>query len=368
MFSELATWGAQLEMVQDWKGFEELLDRVKKEKRNWEAYLHEAATASKFKMMGCQGEFFVSSEKTIPDLKILYKGSEAVIECRRSRYTSEAGERNRKVWYPAVFEIREYLERHTPSAVFAIKVFRDAQERDKKLFVQGAKSFIDSWIQEKEKGSFQQSDVQHRNFQSSDGSFEGGAIICNSGDVIFDAVADGPLMGLELPNLMSPVSVGFQGTTGQLPKMDKFWYSKIDTNRHWEKVEKLVLERLDKKAKQLNRFRQSGVPNSELPGIVWIDHPSLSRGGNDELTHLARRIQGKLTKNAEGHFNAVAGVILSHSWLSMSKNGLIRMLNRIAFAFNPNDQYDLSSHFPYISWHWWRGILSNKELDITWDG
>ena len=356
-YNLLALWGIQLSMVQDWPGFEGLIRRVKAEKRTWDAHLFEASVASLFYLACCKGEFFEPRSEGGPDLRVSNGYLETLVECKRSSPLTDQERKNRETWYPAASRVVHYLREQVPSSGVRFYPTRDAQPNDAELLLAGIERAIASWRQYAKAPSSK--DWGWKKFRAPDGSFTALVVVANNPDVVFDAAAERH-RGIEIPGETEPVVLILDLTPTTSPKCDGFWYVKVHTKRDWPSVEKAVLWRLYEKANQLGRFHRSGSKHSNLPGIVWIDHPPLIDATTDDLNQLAGRIHSKLEKNEDGRFNAVATVVLTHSRMVLNKHGRLELQDRFNFVSNPNDSSTLQEKFPYVSSNWWNRAKSNQ--------
>lgn len=349
-FNMLALWGIQLWMVRDWPGFEGLTRRIKTELQNWDAHLHEAVVASMFWLGGCDGEFLNPGTQGGPDLRISYASREALVECKRSKALTQQEQKNWRIWHPTTSQIVYYLWEQVPSALVRFYPMRDAVVQDAELLVDDVKQKIASWKEYHAKNPLKH--WGYGDLQASDGSFTGRVIVSHDPNESFDAAAEGH-PGIEVPGETEPVSLILDLTPSDPPTCDGLWYAKVHTKRVWSNVEKAVLTRLDRKASQLNSYRQSSSPGIVLPGVIWIHHPALRDAGYEDLERLGKRISGKFAHDKWGHFGAVAAVMLADSRLLLGKYGQLAPQYRFFFVSNPYAQPSLYEEFPYVSWSWW---------------
>lgn len=364
---QLALYAIELHAVRHWPGFDKLVARVVREQKTWDAHLLEASVATRYHAAGWDGEFLYDSEKSIPDLRVFIEGKEVLIECRHSRKLAKHEQRYFAVWSRAAHEVMRFLAQHAPGAMVRFYPARDAKLGDSDYLVQGVARQLENWHRQRETLGI----ATHVRFADSKGDFKGLLIVSSDPDYLFDnlpsiKVPDGKsLPALEVPGGTEPLAVSLDLEMSEVPKCTGLWYAKVHTKRISQDQEKSVLDRLDKKAGQLNRHRQAyGQP---LPGIVWIEHPPLMEADQEELKHLTDRIKGKFRTDKAGHFASVAAVVLTQSrWVLTKKAELLRQ-DRYSFVPNLQASPALPSEFPYSTSEWWnkmgeRGFL---KLDVS---
>ncbi len=358
-FNLLALWGMQLSMVQEWPGFEGLINRVKTEKRTWDAHLQEASLASLYAIAGCKGNFFDLKNEPGPDLEIFSNSLTAIVECKQSRSLTKQENKNRDIWFPLSSKLAYYLENQVPGALVRFFPTEDASLGDETQLFEGLEFSLSECLRELKAKENQNINSAWHKMKSNDGRFQSIVIVTTNPDGLFDQVA-GTHPGIEIPSDTEPVSLILDLTISESPQCDGIWYVKIHTTRKWENIEKAIMNRLDKKASQLNRFRNISSEGLNSPGIVWIDHPALKEASHTNLNHLLGRIKGKMAKNINGHFNSVDSVVISQSRLLINKQGQLIIQYQFNFVNNPNTSEKFQEEFPYSSWSWWNKVKSNQ--------
>jgi hypothetical protein len=358
-FNLLALWGIRLSMVQHWAGFKRLTERIRKDLPTWDSHLHEAMVASMFWLAGCEGEFINPGKQGGPDLKIIYDGHEALVECRRSRFLTQQEQTNWDIWSPICSEMVHYLKEHVPSALVRFYYTRNAISEDRVLLLDGLKQKIASWEDYLTKNPLAR--WGHGDLRASDSSFTGLVLVADDPDKLFDTAAEGH-PGFEVPHETEAVSLILDLTLSDPPVCDGLWYAKIHAKRDWAMVEDKVLSHLKEKTRQLNWHRKSSPTLMNYPSIVWIEHPAIVEATGSELNHLGQRISEQFANDDEGHFAVVAAVVLTCSRSLLSKAGNLIPQFRLNFVSNPSTHPAIHETFPYVTWSWFDGIESNGTL------
>jgi len=355
-FNLLTLWGIRLSMVQHWAGFKPLIKRIRKDLPTWDSHLHEAMVASMFWLAGCEGEFMNPGEQGSPDLKVIYEGHEALVECRRSRFLTQQEQTNWDIWSPICSEMVHHLKEQVPCALVRFYPTRDAISQDRELLLDGVKQKIASWEDHQAKNPLAR--WGHGDLRASDGSFVGLVVVADDPDKVFNAAAEGH-SGIEVPRETEIVSLILDLTLSDPPVCNGLWYAKIHARRDWAMIEEKVLRHLEEKTRQLNRHRKSSFTLMNYPSIVWIEHPAIVEATGSELNHLGQRISEQFANDDEGHFAVVAAVVLTRSRFLLSKGGHLIPQFRLNFVSNPSAHPAMYETFPYVTWSSFDGVESN---------
>ena len=350
--SRVARWGLQLNAVRSWGHLDELLQRVKQDRASWDAHLHEAYVGFLFRLAGCQGTFVSQEGTPVPDLRVTKDSQSATVECKRSETLTAQERRNREIWYPITGDILEQLHSELPAAMIRFYPQQDAAPQDRATLLAHTTDLVSEYKQR------HAPDDWAKRTLSEDGAFRCVFVASQDPDKVFDELAkEHP--GIEVPSNIEPFSLRVQLTLSLPPSCDGIWWTKIHERRSWSAVEKAVLSRVDDKGSQLSGFRRSGHEDAKLPSIIWIDHPALRDADQKSLTGLLERLAGKLGANAGGHFDGVAGVVLSDARQLLDKTGQLHEQYRFSFATNANQPLAAESGFPFLSGEWVERAKSN---------
>jgi len=354
-FNMLASWGMQLSMVAHWRGFDELLNRIKTEMKTYDAHLTEALVAARFWVAGCEGAFFDPKSEPAPDLLITTDHDSFVVECKQSRSLTAKEAQNRAIWQPASAELMRFLRSSIPAGMARFCPTRDAQIEDSDHLLAGIRMLVKDWKSYCATRPDQKWAANKT--RSPDGAFSGIVVFAHEPDLLFDPAAlQAP--GIDIPDETEATSLALTLTLGTTPTCDGFWYVKIHAKRDWVLVEKAVLKRIDRKASQLNRFFQGKSKAVKELGVVWIDHPALNEATQADMKHLCDRIKGKLDNDTTGHFASVDNIILCCSRLLLNKRGQVVPQHRLNVIENEAISSKETSHCPYVSSDWWVNALS----------